>query len=364
MRFGEKVVRLFAAALLLCGSCLLTLSARTSPVGAISTDIDEQGAATPVSAEVLDMDNTGSPDNNDMYLSLIKSGVNNISDRKIISENITVENGDTLYVRDGGELYIMDGVKLTLKGKLKCENGGNVYIKGTVDSKEGSDISVNGKMKLLSTGEVKLGGKLNVHASGTVKGKGAISVLNNFSDILCKGTVTANISAPKPIRKDGVTFVGGIILVNRKNSLPKDYGEGLDMAAYSAYVDMKKASGYDMEIVSGFRSYEKQQEVFDYWCEVDGEERARTYSALPGYSEHQTGLAMDISSLEQSYADTDEGKWLAANCWKYGFIIRYPKDKTDITGYIWEPWHVRYLGKSTAKLVHDSGLTLEEFLCL
>ncbi len=364
MRFGAKVVRLFAAALVLCGSCLLTLSQRTSPAGALPMDIDEQGAAVPVSAEVSDMNSIGSPDNIEMNLSLIKPGVNDISGKKIINENMTVENGDTLYVRDGGELYIMDGVKLTLKGKLKCESGGSIYVKGTVDSKEDSDISVNGKIKLLSTGELKLGGRLSVHASGTVKGKGTVSVLNDFNDILCKGTVTANIGAPKPIKKDGVTFVGGIILVNRKNPLPQDYGEGLDMAAYSAYVDMKKASGCDMEIVSGFRSYEKQQEVFDYWCEVDGEERAKTYSALPGYSEHQTGLAMDISSLEQSYADTDEGKWLAENCWKYGFIIRYPKGKTDITGYIWEPWHVRYLGKSTAKLVHDSGLTLEEFLCL
>ena len=71
---------------------------------------------------------------------------------------------------------------------------------------------------------------------------------------------------------------------------------------------------------------------------------------------------MDISSMKQSYGNTPEGKWLAEHCWEYGFLLRYPKNSESITGYIYEPWHVRYLGKSTAKLVHDSGLTLEEFL--
>ena len=71
---------------------------------------------------------------------------------------------------------------------------------------------------------------------------------------------------------------------------------------------------------------------------------------------------MDLDAFEESYGETPEGIWLAENCWRYGFIIRYPKGKEEITGYTYEPWHVRYLGKSTAKLVYDSGLTLEEFL--
>ncbi len=365
MKISVKIIKLFAAALLLCGSCLLTLSDGGSPVAALSVNFTNEETAE-YAQEVLNMNNTAPYDQQNIENMAFASdnGVCNISGRKIIRENMTVKAGDTLYVRDGGELYVMEGVTLTLKGKLKCENGGSVYIKGVIDAKEDSGISTNGKIKLLSTGTLKLGGKLSVHMNGEVKGKGSLNVLNDFGDILCKGTVTAKIKAPKPVKKDGVTFVGGILLVNKKYALPKDYGEGLSMAAYSDYIDMKKASGYDMEIVSGFRSYEKQKEVYEYWCTVDGTEKAKTYSALPGHSEHQTGLAMDITSLEETYADTDEGKWLGENCWKYGFIIRYPKDKTDITGYVWEPWHVRYLGKSTAKLVHDSGLTLEEFLCL
>ena len=89
---------------------------------------------------------------------------------------------------------------------------------------------------------------------------------------------------------------------------------------------------------------------------------ADTFSARPGTSEHQTGLAMDVGWIDDSYGDTPSGKWLAANCYKYGFIIRYPKNKESITGYKYEPWHIRYLGTDIAKDVYDSGLCLEEYL--
>ena len=91
---------------------------------------------------------------------------------------------------------------------------------------------------------------------------------------------------------------------------------------------------------------------------------ADTYSARAGHSEHQTGLAMDINNASDSFNNTKEAKWIAENCYKYGFILRYPQGKQDITGYKYESWHVRYLGRELAKEVHDSGLTLEEFLCI
>lgn len=286
----------------------------------------------------------------------------NITKTKKLTEDLEIKQGQTMYVRDGGVLYIDSGVKLTLGGKLKVAEGGSVYIRGELDMEEGSLFSCTGKTKILSSGSIELGGELWVNPAGVIKGAGTISVLNDFEDIRCKGTVTAVIDAPDPVEIDGVTFVGGILLVNKEYSLPEDYGDGLDSEAYTAYVRMKRASGYDMKIVSGFRSYTKQESTFRYWCSIDGEEVASTYSARPGHSEHQTGLAMDITSLKQSYGKTEEGKWLAQNCVSYGFIIRYPKGKTDITGYMYEPWHIRYLGNSTAKLVYDSGLTLEEFL--
>ncbi len=292
----------------------------------------------------------------------VKSKVTNVTKTVKLTSDMTVEKDETLYVRDGGVLYIDTGVELTLRGKLKVAQGGELYIRGKVDAAEGSLISVSGKTKILSNGSVQLLGSFWLNATGEVKGSGKVEVLDSFSDISCKGSFKAKIKAPAPIEKDGVTYVGGVLLVNKKYDLPSDYGDGIDPAAYSAYIKLKRASGYDMPILSGYRSYSKQQQTFEYWCSIDGREVASTYSAEPGHSEHQTGLAMDITSLNQSYGQTNEGKWLAENCWKYGFIIRYPKNKTKITGYMYEPWHVRYLGASTAKLVYDSGLCLEEFL--
>ena len=147
-----------------------------------------------------------------------------------------------------------------------------------------------------------------MNKGGNVFGLGTLEVVNNFSDIVCKGTVKSKIKAPAPVETDGVTTIGGVIIVNRQFDLPKDYGDGLTDETYSAYLKMREASGYDMSIVSGFRSYEKQKATFAYWASIDGAEVADTYSAQPGHSEHQTGLAMDISSLRQSYGETPEGK--------------------------------------------------------
>ncbi len=286
----------------------------------------------------------------------------NIKKTKKLTSDTVVAAGQTMYVRSGGVLYVDTGVEMTLDGSLKVAEGGAVYIRGSVKMSEDAFLSCTGKIKILSSGSIDMGGSLWINNGGEIKGNGSIRVLGEFDDIRCKGTVTAKIKAPAPVEKDGVTYVGGILLVNKEYSLPKSYGDGLDSEAYTAYIRMKRASGYEMKIVSGFRSYSKQEGTFAYWASIDGAEVASTYSARPGHSEHQTGLAMDITSLSQSYGKTAEGKWLAANCHEYGFIIRYPKNKTDITGYMYEPWHVRYLGKSTAKLVHDSGLSLEEFL--
>jgi D-alanyl-D-alanine carboxypeptidase len=120
--------------------------------------------------------------------------------------------------------------------------------------------------------------------------------------------------------------------------------------------------------VSAYRSYETQKALFDYYVERDGEEKARTYSAVPGYSEHQTGLAIDVTAsydtcvVEVCFADTEEAKWLDENAADYGFIIRYLEGKESITGYQYEPWHLRYVGTEIAQEVVSLGVTLEEYM--
>ncbi|MEH7458153.1 M15 family metallopeptidase [Bacillus sp. JJ1127] len=118
--------------------------------------------------------------------------------------------------------------------------------------------------------------------------------------------------------------------------------------------------------VSGFRSFDRQKALNTMYKIQDGEAKTAMSSAVPGTSEHQTGLAMDITSqsakfqLESIFGDTKEGKWLAQNAHKFGFVIRYTKEKESITGYRYEPWHVRYVGNPQATYLYENQLTLEE----
>lgn len=122
---------------------------------------------------------------------------------------------------------------------------------------------------------------------------------------------------------------------------------------------------------SGFRSYATQKAIFDRKAAERGEQAANRSVAKPGYSEHQTGLAMDIegettlgTGLTAAFGESPEGIWVAEHCHEYGFIIRYPEDKTSITGYIYEPWHIRYVGVEAATEITQLGVTFEEYILL
>ncbi len=136
--------------------------------------------------------------------------------------------------------------------------------------------------------------------------------------------------------------------------------------AFEAMCCAARRQGIELKAISTFRSYVYQQQVY-YKNRTEGmdmdqyrAERDRV-SARPGHSEHQTGLAVDINDLEQTFEATAEGRWLATNSYCYGFILRYPKGKEKITGYDYEPWHFRYLGRRLSEAVYRSGLTYDEF---
>ena len=166
--------------------------------------------------------------------------------------------------------------------------------------------------------------------------------------------------------KDGITYIDGIMIVNKTYSLPASYDPGaLTPDADQAFAMLQKAAkldGLTMNCVSGYRSYQAQDTLYHNYVARDGQAAADRFSARPGHSEHQTGLCLDVNYAGDAFHDTPEAKWLEENSWKYGFIIRYPEGKENITGYMYESWHVRYLGKDLAKKVYDSGLTLEEYL--
>lgn len=161
------------------------------------------------------------------------------------------------------------------------------------------------------------------------------------------------------------TYINGVLLVNKEYALPRDYGNGENEVAYQALTKLQQGArqaGYSMPLMSGFRSFETQEELYNDYVAADGVEKADTYSAWPGHSEHQTGLAFDVGWVDLQFANTGAGRWLARHAHEYGFIIRYPKGKEDVTGYQYEPWHIRYLGVDLAAKVYESGLCLEEYL--
>ena len=183
---------------------------------------------------------------------------------------------------------------------------------------------------------------------------------------ITEAPTTEPITEPERIVvKDSITYVDGILIVNKTYALPADYNPGVDKTANAALKEMEaaaEAEGLSIYVVSGFRSWEKQDRVYHNYAAQDGVKAADTYSARAGHSEHQSGLAFDLCSVKKSFAKTPEGIWLAENAWRYGFIIRYPAGKENKTGYQYEPWHVRYLGKEAAAAVYASGLCLEEYL--
>ncbi|MFC7366122.1 MULTISPECIES: M15 family metallopeptidase [Bhargavaea] len=168
------------------------------------------------------------------------------------------------------------------------------------------------------------------------------------------------------------TYIGGILLANKKYPLPAGFAPGENPEAREAFEEMSAEAlleGFDLDAFSTFRTYERQQELYERYAERDGAEAADRYSARPGYSEHQTGLAFDIGEATQpehyaseSFGDTPAGQWLLENAHRFGFILRYPEGKEDITGYMHESWHYRYVGKEVAGRIHSRGSTLEEYL--
>lgn len=208
---------------------------------------------------------------------------------------------------------------------------------------------------------------------------------------------SASTSEPASATGTAATISGGdadwlLTLVNNNVKLPDDWEETLEVkvadestgkelatVAADAFINMKNAAaadGIELMLCSGYRTVEYQQSLFDAekqkWLDKGSSDeeaynQAKTVVAVPGYSEHNSGLAADIvtpkhQNLDDAFGKTDAAKWLFEHAPDYGFILRYPENKQAITGIIYEPWHYRYVGVENAKAITDSGLCLEEYL--
>ena len=182
---------------------------------------------------------------------------------------------------------------------------------------------------------------------------------------------------------DGVTYVDGYLIANKTYFLPKTFvptdtykkADGsstkqcstcINNLAYQAFKDMDAdatAIGLNLWIQSGFRSYITQTNIYNRKVNNAGQVEADKVSARPGSSEHQTGLAFDLNTIDEAFGKSKEGKWVNDNCYKYGFIIRYPDGKTDETGYIYESWHLRYVGTELSYKLYNDGdwISMEDY---
>lgn len=279
-----------------------------------------------------------------------------------IPDRVLVEKNDELLMT--GQYDISDYYRCVVEGDLIIKDGGSVIVS------DRGWLCVRGRIEIADDGELVIseGGCLVMEDDDAVIEGGCITLHTDFDNLYCeRGTIKSQIIPPERKVVDGVTTVGGVVIANKAITLPPEFGSHLlldevEPQVYEALAEMNNATDHQYINKSGYRSYWDQKAIFQNYVDMYGYEEADTFSSHAGHSEHQTGLTVDLDSFSESYGATPQGIWLAENCWRYGFIIRYPKGKEDITGYTYEPWHVRYLGKSTAKLVYNSGLTLEEFL--
>lgn len=217
-----------------------------------------------------------------------------------------------------------------------------------------------------------------------------IEYMNNNKDLSSSEIVrNINIHLDKNFYEDtekANTTLDTTLLVNKHYLLDKDYipddlvnvsqnyawgevgSQKVREVAYNAFLDMWNAAneeGYYLMINSSYRSYEDQEIVYNNYKNSSGERFTDSIAARPGSSEHQTGLALDIFSKtntnKNTFSQTDEAKWLKENAHNFGFILRYPEDKVDITGYSFESWHYRYVGKDIATYIYENDITYEEY---
>ena len=288
----------------------------------------------------------------------IKNYFNNIEkytyDIEIVDkEEPNIDYRDRLSTTEGVEIDLLDGVK------------------ASDNSNEEIDVTIEGEYDFNNIGEYELYYVAKDSSGNTRKEKFILEVTkkkevakNISNDSISYFTTSKGF---KGYTKNGITYIDGVLIVNKTYSIPSTYYTG-DITSETRsnmnkmFADAK-ALGLNIYLSSGFRSYNTQKIIYNNYVSYDGKEIADTYSARPGHSEHQTGLAFDVNQINDTFIGTPEANWLSDNCYRYGFILRYPNGKTNETGYKYESWHFRYVGTELATKLYNNGdwITLENY---
>ena len=273
----------------------------------------------------------------------------------IVTDDVApiIEGVQNIEIYEDEELDLLKAVKATDNSHDEV----SLILKGEYD------ITKKGKYLLTYEAKDKVGNVTTKEFTLTVKEKVVEKPNGNTNASKIVGTTKEGY---KIEMKNGAYYINNILIANKTYSLPSTYTPGLLPELNNAFEKLKNAAaedGISLKIISGFRSYHSQNSIYNNYVARDGKKEADTYSARPGHSEHQTGLAIDVNSLMFDFGETKEGKWLQNHAHQYGFIIRYPEGKEAITGYRYEPWHLRYVGELSKELYNDGNwITLEEYL--
>lgn len=273
--------------------------------------------------------------------------INNVKD-------ITITEGDNIDLLTG--ITATDNSKDKIDISISEDSTYDINKAGTYNIEVVAKDSSNNK----STGTFKLIVKEKVIPTPQPQ----VVDIPNVPDVDLSGTTTKGYQIN---RIDGIYYINGILIANKTYALPSTYNPGgLRSEFTKAFNQMKeaaKADGVNIYIISGYRSYSYQKNLYEGYVRTYGKTLTDTFSARPGNSEHQSGLAADLNKIDDNFGNTKEGKWLDENASKYGFILRYPKGKQTITGYKYEPWHFRYIGDEASNLYQNGEwTTLEEYL--
>ena len=251
-------------------------------------------------------------------------------------------------------------------------------IKAALDGTTNSiKTTVSSSNQVEQTSVVYVQEKVNLRKSPTVKSKVLVEIpTGTYFEATKKGGKWTKITYQNQVgyasssllHQANLSMADGFVIVNKGLPLPKNFNPGYNQESLNQMNKLlkeAKRNGYEIHIVSSYRSFNHQKKAYKNNVENEGRKQAELTSARPGYSEHQTGMAYDLAKkgsykLVSKFGDSKEGKWIAENAPRYGFILRYPAGKENITGYLYEPWHFRYVGEK-AEEITESGLTLDEY---
>jgi LAS superfamily LD-carboxypeptidase LdcB len=314
----------------------------------------------------------------DMFIKEVVNGIVTNKDEKVDTSTLgekevelLIQTKDNNTEKYAFQIEVVDTKKPEIEAKKEVTS----YIGKDIDLLDGVSVTDNSKeeikAKVIGDYDINKAGeyKLKYEASDSSNNKGEYDfILNIVSDPNNRTFTTSKGYSGKVV--NGVTYIDGVLIANKTYSLPSNYGSGLTAETKNAFNKMEAAFNSEKEeanrwlwIASGYRSYWDQKSIYNNYVSRDGQANADTYSARPGHSEHQTGLAFDLNSIDDSFSNTYEGKWVHDNCYRFGLILRYPKGKESITGYMHESWHMRYVGEELAKKLYNGGdwITLEEY---